>query len=131
MPVPGKYRIEIEIFEGKGGCLQKKGDTIIYPDFAKEGICAWMYRGDGRESYRVGQRFSYPEDKEKICHWLLDSLRGVLEALSAGETLNWDYEGTRYEKMVDPEGVTTEYVRCIDPTASGIVVKIIRTRIAE
>jgi hypothetical protein len=33
--------------------------------------------------------------------------------------------------VIDPEGVTTEYVRCIDPTASGIVVKVIRKRIAE
>ena len=35
------------------------------------------------------------------------------------------------EKVIDPEGVTTEFVRCIDPTASGIVVKVIRTRISE
>ena len=131
MPVPGgEYRIEIEIFEGKGGQLQKDGDEIFYPDLVKEGICAWMYRGDGEKSYQVGQKFSYPEDKDRICHWLLDSLSGVLEALSAGETLNWDYKDTPYEKVIDPEGVTTEYVRCIDPTASGIVVKVIRTRIS-
>jgi hypothetical protein len=61
----------------------------------------------------------------------LDSLSGILEALAAGETLNWDYADTPYEKVIDPEGVTTEYVRCIDPTASGIVVKVIRKRIAE
>jgi uncharacterized repeat protein (TIGR04076 family) len=132
MPVPGgKYRIELEIFEGKGGQLQKNGDAIIYPDFTKEGICAWMYRGDGKKSYEVGQKFRYPEDKDKICHWLLDSMSGVLEALSAGETLDWDYKDTPYEKVIDPEGVTTEHVRCIDPTASGIVVKVIRTRIVE
>ena len=35
--------------------------------------------------------------------------------------------GTAYEKVIDPEGVTTEFVRCPDPTASGIVVKVIRT----
>jgi hypothetical protein len=131
MPVPdGKYRIEIEIFEGKGGRLQKAGDQIIYPDLIKEGICAWMYRGDGEKSYQKGQKFSYPEDREKICHWLLDSLSGILQALGAGETLNWDYNDTPYEKVIDPEGVTTEYVRCIDPTASGIVVKVTRTRIS-
>ncbi len=130
MPVPGgKYKIEIEIFEGKGGQLQKDGDEIIYPDLVKEEICAWMYRGDGEKSYQKGQKFSYPQDKEKICHWLLDSLGGVLEALSAGETLNWDYKDTPYEKVIDPDGVTTEYVRCIDPTPSGVVVKVIRTRI--
>lgn len=130
MPVPSSdYKIEIEIFEGNGGQLMKEGDEIIYPDFVKEGICAWMYRGDGERSYQVGQKFSYPEEKNKICHWLLDSLKGVLEALSTGETLNWDYKDTPYEKMIDPDGETTEYVRCIDPTASGIVVKIIRTKV--
>lgn len=131
MPVPGKYKIEIEIFEGKGGELKKEGDEIIYPDFVREGICAWMYRGDGEKSYRVGQRFGLPEDREKICHWLMDSLSGVIEALGSGETLNWDYKGTPYEKVIDPEGVTTEYVRCIDPTASGIVVKVIRTKLSK
>jgi len=131
MPVPGRYKIEIEIFEGKGGQLKKDGDAIVYPDFVKEGICAWMYRGDGEKSYQVGQKFSYPEDKDKICHWLLDSLSGVLNAMSAGEALNWDYKDTPYEKVIDCEGVTTEYVRCIDPTASGIVVKVTRTKLPK
>ena len=131
MPVPGdKYKIEIEIFEGNGGQLKKEGDEIIYPDFAQEGICYWMYRGDGEQSYRVGKRFSYPKDKGKICPWLLDSLRGVIDKLSAGQTLDWYYKNTPYEKVIDPEGVTTEFVRCIDPTASGIVVKVIRTRLS-
>ena len=34
------YKIEIEIFEGKGGKLCKEGDKIIYPELEKEGICA-------------------------------------------------------------------------------------------
>jgi hypothetical protein len=46
-----------------------------------------------------------------------------------GGTLPWRYEGTPYEKTIDPDGVTTEFVRCIDPTDSGIVVKVIRRRI--
>jgi hypothetical protein len=127
--IVNEYKIEIEIFEGKGGQLKKEGDEIVYPDFTKEGICAWMYRGDGNKSYQVGQKFLYPEENDKICHWLLDSLSGILERLGAGETLTWDYKGTPYEKAIDPEGVTTEYVRCVDPTASGIVVKVIRTRL--
>ncbi|UCD20325.1 MAG: hypothetical protein JSU64_04080 [candidate division WOR-3 bacterium] len=132
MPVPGKqYKIEIEIFEGKGGQLHKDGDEIIYPDLIKEGICAWMYRGDGEKSYQKGHKFSYPEDKDRICPWLLDSMRKVLARLIAGETLNWDYKDTPYEKMIDPDGVTTEFVRCIDPTASGIVVKVIRTMVQK
>lgn len=123
------YKIEIEIYEGKGGQLQKDGDHIIYPDLEREGICAWMYRGDGQRSYQAGQRFSYPEDLGKLCPWLVDSMHGVIQALRFGGILGWDYAGTPYEKEIDPDGVTTEFIRCIDPTASGIVVKVIRTAI--
>ena len=123
------YKIEIEIYEGQGGQLRMEGDKIVRPDFEKEGICAWMYRGDGQQSYQVGQRFTYPEDLGALCPWLLDSLHGVIHVLRLGGTLGWRYEGTPYEKEIDSEGVTTEFVRCIDPTASGIVVKVIRTRI--
>jgi hypothetical protein len=123
-----EYQIEIEIYEGQGGHLQKDGDTIVYPDVVKEGICAWMYRGDGEESYQAGRKFSYPKDAELLCPWLLDSLRGVIDALSTGKTLGWTYRDTPYEKVIDPEGITTEFVRCIDPTASGIVVKVIRRK---
>ena len=124
----GDYKIEIEIFEGNGGHLRKDGDSVVMPDLVKEGICAWMYRGDGEQSYKVGRRFSYPEDAGKLCPWLSDSLHGIIEALSAGKTLRWEYKDTPYAKVIDPEGITTEYVRCIDPTASGIVVKVIRTK---
>jgi len=125
------YKIEIEIYEGKGGHLRKDGEEIIYPDVVKEGICAWMYRGDGAHSYHAGQTFSYPEDVGKLCPWLLDSLHGVIHALRFGGTLPWRYNGTPYEKVFDPDGVTTEFVRCIDPTASGIVVKVIRNRLPD
>lgn len=121
------YKIEIEIFEGNGGNLLKKGNRIIYPNLEKEGICAWMYRGDGESSYQVGQKFIYPEDVGKICPWLLDSLHGIIHVLRFGGTLGWLYEGTPYAKEIDPKGVTTEFIRCIDPTASGIVVKVVRT----
>ena len=114
------YDIEIEIYEGKGGELQKSPEDS--PDFVKEGICAWMYG-----SYQVGQTFRYPEDIGKLCPWLLDSLTGVIRALEHGGTLPWRYRGTPYEKVIDPDGVTTEFVRCIDPTASGIVIKVTRT----
>ena len=125
------YKIEVEIYEGKGGHLQKDGDTIIMPDVVKEGICAWMYRGDGEQSYEVGHRFSYPEDANELCPWLQDSLCGIIEALSGGKTLRWEYKDTPFEKVIDPNGITTEYVRCIDPTSSGIVVKVIRTKLSR
>jgi uncharacterized repeat protein (TIGR04076 family) len=117
------YEIELEIYEGNPGQLRS---DETYPDFAKEGICAWMYG-----SYQVGQKFRYPEDLGLMCPWLVDSLTGMLRALENGATLTWRYQGTPYEKVIDPDGVTTEFVRCPDPTASGIVVKITRTGLPE
>ena len=117
------YEIELEIVEGKGGELSSDGNR---PDFATEGICAWMYG-----SYDVGQKFRYPEDLGELCPWLVDSLTGVIRALEHGGVLPWKYAGTPYEKVIDPEGVTTEFVRCIDPTASGIVIKVTRTALPE
>ena len=124
-------KIEIEIYEGKGGELQKDELGIIYPDVVKEGICAWMYRGDGEKSYHQGQRFSYQEDWRKLCPWLVSSLDPIIKTLRFGGTLGWQYRDTPYEKEIDPEGVTTEFIRCIDPTESGIVVKVIRTKIQD
>lgn len=122
-----QYKIEIEIFQGKGGELTKNKGEIIYPDLAGEGICAWMYRGDGQNSYQQGRRFRYPEDLGQMCPWLIDSINSVIRVLKYGGTLPWKYENTPFSKEIDPDGVTTEFVRCLDPTDSGIVVKIIRT----
>jgi len=55
----------------------------------------------------------------------------MIRALENGGTLPWLYKETPYEKVVDPDGVTTEFVRCSDPTASGIVIKITRTALGE
>ena len=126
-----RYKIELEIYEGQGGQLEKDGDEIVYPDLVQEGICAWMYRGDGEKSFHTGKTFAHPQDMGQLCPWLLDSLSGFIRELESGETLGWRYEGTPYEKVIDPEGVTTEFIRCPDPTDSGIVVKIIRTRLSD
>ena len=67
----------------------------------------------------------------EMCPWLLDSLTGMVRALENGGTLPWKYRGTAYEKAIVPDGVTTEFVRCPDPTESGIVVKITRTVLQE
>ena len=99
-PQRKKYKIEIEIFEAR-------------PD-------TWCHK--------KGDKFSYPADLGKICPWLQGSMRDFLVALSHGVTLPWKYEGTPYEKVIDPDGVTTEFVRCPDPT-SNLVAKIIRTRV--
>jgi len=126
-----RYRLEVEIFEGQGGELRKAGDEIILPNFVEQGLCAWMYRGDGARSYQVGDRFRYPEDAGRMCPWLMGSLQSLLAALRYGGTLPWLYAGTLYEKVIDADGVTTEFVRCPDPTRSGIVAKVIRTELRE
>jgi uncharacterized repeat protein (TIGR04076 family) len=90
-----------------------------------------MYDGNGVRSYKVGDKFQYPEELGEICPWLLDSLTGIIRALEHGGTLTWRYKDTPYEKQIDPEGITTEYVRCIDPTSSGIVMKVTRKAIKE
>ena len=99
-PLRKRYKIEIEIYEAR-------------PD-------SWCHK--------KGDKFNYPEDLGKICPWLQGSLRDFLVALSHGATLPWKYEGTPYEKGIDPDGVTTEYVRCPDPT-SNLVARITRTRV--
>ena len=127
-----RYRVEIEIFEGRSGRLRKEGERIVYPESLEgEGICAWMYRGDGTHSYQVEQRFAYPEDSGKLCPWLLASVDGMCKTLLYGGTLPWRYKDTPYEKVIDPDGLTTEYVRCPDPTNSGIVVRLTRTVVGD
>ena len=112
------YAIELEIFEGNAGEVRPDG---TYPDFANEGICAWMY---GR--LKVRQKFRYPEDLGELCPWLVDSMMGMIRALENGGELPWRYRGTPYEKVIDADGVTTEYVRCPDPTRSVVVMKVNR-----
>jgi uncharacterized repeat protein (TIGR04076 family) len=116
-----EYSIELEIFEGNAGELHEDG---TYPDFAKEGICAWMY---GR--LKVGQKFRYPDDLGELCRWLVDSMTGMIRVLENGGELPWSYHRTPYEKVIDLDGVTTEYIRCPDPTKSGIVMKVTRREI--
>lgn len=99
-PARKRYKIDIEIFEAR-------------PD-------TWCHK--------KGDRFSYPADWGKICPWLRASLNEFVRLLENGVTLPWMYEGTPYAKVIDPDGVTTEYVRCPDPT-SNLVAKITRTRV--
>jgi uncharacterized repeat protein (TIGR04076 family) len=94
-----RYTIELEIFESGGCGLHKSGDKL-----------------------------KYPEDRGLMCPWLLDTASSMIRVLQFGGTLPWKYEGTPYEKQIDPEGVTTEFVRCPDPTSSGVVLKITRKR---
>jgi uncharacterized repeat protein (TIGR04076 family) len=95
-----RYKIDIEIFEART-------DT-------------WCHK--------KGDKFAYPEDWGKLCPWLRASLNEFVRMLEMGVTLPWMYEGTPYQKVVDPNGITTEYVRCPDPTAN-LVAKITRTKV--
>ena len=93
-----RYKIDIEIYEART-------DT-------------WCHK--------KGDKFAYPEDWGKICPWLRASLNELVRMLEMGVTLGWMYENTPYQKVIDPNGVTTEFVRCPDPTAA-LVAKITRT----
>jgi hypothetical protein len=52
----------------------------------------------------------------------------MIRVLKYGGILPWMYSDTPYEKVIDPDNITTEFVRCPDPTAR-IVAKITRTKI--
>ncbi|MDD8026219.1 MAG: hypothetical protein PHI34_06885 [Acidobacteriota bacterium] len=95
-----RYKIDIEIFEART-------DT-------------WCHK--------KGDKFSYPLDWGKICPWFRASLSELVRMLEMGVTLPWLYENTPYQKVIDPNGITTEFVRCPDPTAN-LVAKITRTKI--
>lgn len=99
-PKRKKYKIDVEIYEARE-------DT-------------WCHK--------KGDKFEYPKDMDKICPWLLASMHDFIRLLQHGVTLRWKYEGTPYEKVIDPDGVTTEYIRCPDPTAD-FVAKITRTAV--
>ena len=79
--------------------------------------------------FKVGEKFKYPQDAGQMCHWLVNSMYPFLITLRQGGTLTWLYEGTKYEKVIDPDGITTEFIRCPDPNTYGIVAKITRTRV--
>lgn len=83
--------------------------------------------GKKTRCHKLGEKFSYPQDMGKMCNFLASALDPVMTALSAGAIYTWKYAGTPYEKVIDPDGVTTEYIRCPDPSEAGIVVKITRT----
>ncbi len=97
---PPRYKMEIEIFEAR-----------------KDSWC-----------HKQGDKFEYPKDIGRMCPWLFASMQDMLLLLGNGVTLPWKYEGTPYQKVIDPNGVTTEYIRCPDPT-SNLVAKITRTRV--
>jgi uncharacterized repeat protein (TIGR04076 family) len=83
--------------------------------------------GPKTRCHKKGEKFKWPREMDGLCHWLASALDPVVTSLAGGAIYPWLYKGTPYEKVIDPEGVTTEYIRCPDPTEAGIVVKITRT----
>ncbi|MFC2160731.1 hypothetical protein ACFLRX_03665 [Acidobacteriota bacterium] len=101
-PSRKRYAIEIEIYEvgAKTSCCKK------------------------------GDRYTYPEDIGKICGFLHDSMNSFIKTLQWGGIFPWRYSSTPYEKKLDENGITTEFIRCPDPTESGVVAKITRKEIS-
>ena len=88
-----------------------------------------IFKGKGCDHHRPGEKYRYPEDIGNLCPWLLDSIHSMIRVMQFGGSLPWTYKGTDYEKQIEPEGITTEYVRCPDPTDAGVVVKITREKL--
>jgi len=78
--------------------------------------------------HQAGQKFAYPDEKGKICEWLMDSMSGAIRVLEYGGTMPWLYQGTPYQKVIDPNGLTTEFIRCPDPSRV-VVAKISRRKV--
>ena len=55
----------------------------------------------------------------------------MIRVLQFGGTLPWKYKDTDYEKIIDADGITTEFIRCPDPTDAGVVAKITRKKLNE
>jgi len=108
--------------EGREDQEQRRYDYSVEIVEAPVGGCGW--------GHKPGDSFRYPAEKGGICHWLMDSMNGFMRVLEYGGHMSWMYRGTPYEKVVDPDGVTTEFVRCPDPTTT-VVAKIIRTRVED
>lgn len=85
-----------------------------------------IVEGENCDHHTLGDKYKYPEDIGRVCPWLLDSINSMVRVLQFGGTLPWKYEGTQYQKKIENNGVTTEFIRCPDPTNAGVVAKITR-----
>jgi uncharacterized repeat protein (TIGR04076 family) len=85
-----------------------------------------IFKGNGCDHHQSGEKFRYPEDMGKLCPWLMDSINAMIKVLQFGGKLPWKYKDTDFEKMPDVDGITTEFVRCPDPTSAGVVARITR-----
>lgn len=87
-----------------------------------------IFQGDSCDHHKLGEEFKYPDDIGKLCPWLVDSISTMVRVLQFGGSLPWEYKGSGYEKLIDEDGITTEFVRCPDSTSAGVVAKITRKK---
>ncbi len=87
-----------------------------------------IFEGNHCTKHKVGQKFTYPRDNGKICPWLLYIASPMIQVLRHDGRLGWTYKNTPYEKVINKDGVHTEFVRCPDPTSSGVVLRITATK---
>ncbi len=90
-----------------------------------------IVKGSNCDHHRVVDTYVYPDDMGHICPWLLDSINSMIRVLQFGGTLPWQYKNTEFEKKIDQNGVTTEFIRCPDPTDAGVVAKITRNTLTD
>ena len=90
-----------------------------------------IFEGEHCDHHQPGQTYTYPEEIGGICPWLLDSISSMIRVLQFDGTLPWKYKGSKYEKEISPDGITTEFIRCPDPTDAGVVAKITRKKLAR
>jgi uncharacterized repeat protein (TIGR04076 family) len=88
-----------------------------------------IFEANGCDHHRIGEKYKYPDEIGKLCPWLLDSINSMVRVLQFGGSLPWQYKDTEYAKKLDSDGITTEFIRCPDPTDAGVVVKIIRKKL--
>jgi hypothetical protein len=96
-----KYKIDIEIYEFRGFCYISR--------------------------HKKGDKFEYPKDWEKLCPYIRGGTIEFIQQLEAGATLPWRYLGTPYKKVIDQEGISTEYVRYPDPSENNTAVMLAKT----
>ncbi len=82
----------------------------------------------GCPRHKVREKYKYPDDIGKMCTWLTESATPMIKVLRHDGKLGWSYKGTPYEKIINKGGITTEFVRCPDPTSAGVVLKITATK---
>ncbi len=113
-----------------GAVITSSQDPPPPPKRKKYKIDVEIYEvGKKTRCYKGGEKFQYPDERGKVCHWLQDSMNAAIRVLQYGGTLPWYYRGTPYEKVIDKNGITTEYIRCPDPSEAGVVAKITRTEV--